>query len=86
MAAPMPATPPAMTPYAAIFSPSPTIRERMPRLVAPSAIRVPISTVRCCTEYETTPYTPSIAISSAARREERRHERRRRARASSSAG
>ena len=37
----------------AIFSPPPTMRRRMPRLVAPSAIRVPISTVRCRTEYET---------------------------------
>ncbi len=36
-------------------------------MTAPSAMRVPISTVRCLTKYETTPYIPSVAMNSAAR-------------------
>jgi len=49
-AAPSPTTPPTTTPMVAIFSPLPMISASTLRLVAPRAIRVPISTVRCRTE------------------------------------
>ena len=45
------ATPPIAAPIAAIFNPSPTTMRSRSRPTAPSAIRVPISTVACRTEY-----------------------------------
>ena len=49
------ATPPIAAPYAAMVSPLLTTITSRSRPEAPSAIRVPISTVAWRTEYETTP-------------------------------
>src|SRR5215467_11114345 len=50
---------PNTTPATAIPMPSKITINRTSRGSAPSAMRTPISWVRCCTEYAMTPYTPT---------------------------
>src|SRR5580698_7212035 len=56
---------PIATPSTANLTPCPTIIPSTSRSSAPRAMRIPISFVRCVTEYEITPNTPTAASTSA---------------------
>src|SRR5205823_4337020 len=56
---------PIATPTSTTFVPSDTTWRRTTLVVAPSAMRTPISRVRCATTYDRTPYSPTAPRRSA---------------------